>query len=99
MYRFKTEQEFIKEFGEEWYSLVMCCWDTGEGYFSMNHFLGWEPTSKIDQEFIDTIYRRKTYDGYSFEPNYEMSLKGNPMRWKFSYQMFTKINGQMEFNF
>ena len=46
-YRFKTEEEFIKEFGKNWRYKVDCCWVD-----SMDEFLGkpMEVLNKLDSE-------------------------------------------------
>ena len=52
MYRFKTEEEFISEFGVLWRTKIYCKWNT-----DMNHLLNAEVT--------EDFYHRTLYSTYS----------------------------------
>ena len=55
MWRFKTEKEFIKQYGQKWRDVVNRKWHNEGG---MDHLLGWTP-KEIDQPFIEEIMFNK----------------------------------------
>jgi hypothetical protein len=61
LYRFKTEEEFIKDLGEDWKSCVLGGWNN-----DMNEFLGkdFELITSKNKELYD---RNKAYITYSYK--------------------------------
>lgn len=100
MWRFKTEKEFIKEFGEDWKREVRCTWNE-EG--EMDHLLGWTPPNKLDQFKIYEIMRYRKTNNFTLRYNDDEKkrFEDYTMSWSYSYDMFTEANknSQLEFDF
>jgi hypothetical protein len=94
MWRFKTEKEFIKEFGFNWKRGIVCSWNT-DG--NMDHLLGWAPSSVKDQAFIQSLFDGKILSSHIFFPS--KNMKCLSMCWQYSTDMFTKASHQLEFDF
>lgn len=83
-YGFKTRQEMITEFGEDWRAAVG--WNsTGE----MDHFLGWEPEDYGIQRSLKEVYQNKS----SCKTTY---WHGDDHSWVIDYRSITMITRKPE---
>ena len=90
MWRFKTEKEFIQEFGKDWKSTFKVGWNNAG---CMDHLFGWTPTDKIDQEKINIIMKKKVVDFFCMKNN-----TNEDMNWTYTSDMFIQSKCQLEFD-
>ena len=87
-YRFKTKEEFITEYGEDWLKNINGCWNNSELY-GMNYLFGQELpiTSYID---LPTNWFEKNKDNDNFR--IKVPLIGRvDSNWKITVDMIKKI--------
>lgn len=59
-FRFKTEDEFLSIFGDDWKSTILCKWNS-DGY--MDHLYGIDFTVDFEKDYdINEFYSQNFYD-------------------------------------
>lgn len=100
MWRFKTEEEFKKEFGMLWRNEIRSSWNE-VGY--MDHLFGWTPFDEDDQKEIDEIMRLRIPKNIPLNNDGIKRMEDKDMQWTYSYDMFVKVEEevkkQLEFEF
>ncbi len=92
-YRIKTEEEFIKEFGDGWQRKISKAgdyesdWEELNWVSPMNHLFG-KPLREVVKEIVKNPYSSST----------KYYLETNDGRWKITNAMITPNNDVKEFN-